>query len=466
MKAPTLDELVTLPEPLALHRRLDSTNYRIFRWLLVIVALCTLGGIAASVELHDTWGLILYPLDLLFCAALFVLRDRAGFIRNFRQILLVFLCVEILVLKYAAGHADEASTPFFIMASFVLLAFRLRVVEHLMLYGFLWVVGVFPLSWVGLGTKMPSAADDVVPFSVVFSICLVVTLVLTQVHRRRFLAVWRQESSRHRERLRMREEIEYARKIQLSMLPQGAPEIDWLDLAAASLPATEVGGDYYDYFRLSPAQLALLLGDVSGHGLASGLLLSGVRSCLYLLEQDLVSPIPVFEKLNHMVRRTTERRTYMTLLCAVIDSEAGTLTVTSAGHPPVLRYDSQGRCFDEIGQGAPPLGTFLQADYMEERQTVASGDLLVFYTDGLVEARNAQGQDYGDARLRRAVARAADSRTAREVRDSILGDLANFKGDEEQADDITVVVVRLRWPARADFPATAAPGENNAPPPP
>ncbi|HEV7787006.1 MAG TPA: PP2C family protein-serine/threonine phosphatase, partial [Thermoanaerobaculia bacterium] len=295
-------------------------------------------------------------------------------------------------------------------------------------------------------------------------ICLAVTLVLTQVHRRRFLGVWRKESSRHRERLRMREEIEYARKIQLSMLPQGAPEIDWLDLAAASLPATEVGGDYYDYFRLSPTQLALVLGDVSGHGLASGLLLSGVRSCLYLLEQDLVSPIRVFEKLNHRVRRTTERRTYMTLLCAVLDSEAGTLTVTSAGHPPVLRYDPRGRCFDEIGRGAPPLGTFLQADYTEERLPVAAGDLLVFYTDGLVEARNAQGQDYGDARLQRAVARAATgSRTAREVRDSILSDLSNFRGDEEQADDITVVVVRLRWPER---PAQATGEENSAPPPP
>ncbi len=465
MKAPTLDELVTLPEPLALQRQLDSTNYRVFRWLLVIVALCTLGGIAASAELHDVWGLILYPIDLLFCAALFVLRDRDVFTRNFRQILLTFLCVEILVLKYASGHADEAGTPFFIMTSLVLLAFRLRVVEHILLYGYSWVIAVFPLSWVGLGrAKVPSAADDFIPFSVVFSLCLAVTLVLTQVHRRRFLGVWRKESSRHRERLRMREEIEYARKIQLSMLPQGAPEIDWLDLAAASLPATEVGGDYYDYFRLSPTQLALVLGDVSGHGLASGLLLSGVRSCLYLLEQDLVSPISVFEKLNHMVRRTTERRTYMTLLCAVIDSEARTLTVTSAGHPPVLRYDSQGRCFDEIGQGAPPLGTFLQADYLEERQTVAAGDLLVFYTDGLVEARNRQGQDYGDARLRRAVARAADSRTAREVRDSILGDLSNFKGDEEQADDITVVVVRLRWPAPVDIPAT--PEENNVPPSP
>lgn len=464
MKAPSLDELITVPEPLALHRQLDASNYRTFRWLLVVVALCSLAGIGASVDFRDVWGLILYPLNLLFCAALFVLRDRDAFFRNFRQILLGFLCVEILVLKYVAGHSTEAVTPIFIMTSFLLLAFRLRVVEHIMLYGFLWLVGVFPLSWVGVALPAKPPVDtDIIPFTAVFSSCLVVTLALTQIHRRRFLAVWRRESSRQRERLRMREEIEYARKIQLSMLPQGAPEIDWLDLAAASLPATEVGGDYYDYFRLAPTQLALVLGDVSGHGLASGLLLSGVRSCLYLLEQDLSSPISVFEKLNHMVRRTTERRTYMTLLCAVLDSEARTLTVTSAGHPPVLRYDSQGRCFDEIGQGAPPLGTFLQADYTEERLPVSAGDLLVFYTDGLVEARNAQGQDYGDARLRRAVARAADSRTAREVRDSILGDLSNFKGDEEQADDITVVVVRLRWPAG---PAPGIVDENSVAPSP
>ena len=464
MKAPSLDELITVPEPLALHRQLDAINYRTFRWLLVVVAMCTLGGIAASADLHDAWGLVLYPVDLLFCAALFVLRDRDAFTRNFRQILLLFLCVQILVLKYAAGHTADAETPLFIMTSFLLVAFRLRVVEHVMLYGFLWLVAVFPLRWVGLARPVTSqAGSDIIPFSFVFGICLVVSIVLTQVGRRRFLAVWRKESSRHRERLRMREEIEYARKIQLSMLPQGAPEIDWLDLAAASLPATEVGGDYYDYFRLAPTKLALVLGDVSGHGLASGLLLSGVRSCLYLLEKDLGNPIPVFEKLNHMVRRTTERRTYMTLLCAVLDSEAHTLTVTSAGHPPVLRYDSQGRRFDEIGRGAPPLGTFLGADYTEERLAVAAGDLLVFYTDGLVEARNAQGQDYGDARLQRAVARAVDSRTAREVRDSILGDLSNFKGDEEQADDITVVVVRLRWPAR---PAAASGDENSVAPPP
>jgi sigma-B regulation protein RsbU (phosphoserine phosphatase) len=242
----------------------------------------------------------------------------------------------------------------------------------------------------------------------------------------------------------MREEIDYARKIQLSMLPQAPPGVEWLDLAAASLPATEVGGDYYEYFQLGPSRLVLVIGDVAGHGLASGLLLSGVRSCLYLLEEELASPAPVFERLNHMVRRTTDKRTYVTLLCAVLDRAAERLEIVSAGHPPMLCFDSKSRQFREVGDGAPPLGTFLQASYEPVHTPLSSGDLLVFYTDGLVEARNVHGQEYGDARLRKALARAADSRTAREIRDAVLGDLSNFKGDHEQLDDITLVVVRVR----------------------
>src|SRR5258708_21328967 len=194
----------------------------------------------------------------------------------------------------------------------LLMAFRLRLLEHLVLYGVFWVAEA--LSWgptglvvgggaaaaagtaaggVAAGGTAASAAGDhglAVGWTVAVAGCLVLSGVLTQLDKRRFLAVWRREHARSRERLRMREEIEYARKIQLSMLPQAPPDIGWLDLSAASLPATEVGGDYYDTFRLAPSRLVLVIADVSGHGLASGLLLSGVRSCLYLLEADLASP--------------------------------------------------------------------------------------------------------------------------------------------------------------------------------
>ena len=442
MKAPTLDELVLLPEPLALQRHFDAKNYRVFRYLLILVVILSISGIAASAERRDPYGLTIYIADILLCAVLFFLRRQEVFVRNFRQILLVYLFVQIVVLKYATAPLGRGDFGPFIAVAFVLLIFRLRLSEHLMLFAAFWAAAVFPLSWLGVQQKV--VEGGVIGVSVVAIVCLFAAVGFTQLDRRRFLAVWRKEHFRNRERLRMREEIEYARKIQLSMLPQGGPEVDWLDLAAASLPATEVGGDYYEYFQPSDTQMIMVIGDVAGHGLASGLLLSGVRSCLYLLEEDLASPVKVMERLNHMVRRTTDKRTYVTLLCAVLDRGENLLTVVSAGHPPVLHYDPRSGSFDEVGDGAPPLGTFLETGYQTVRHPLAAGDLLLFYTDGLVEARNARGEDYGDARLQRAVARAAGSRTAREVRDAILGDLANFKGDQEQADDMTLVVVRLR----------------------
>ena len=443
MKAPTLDELVLLPEPLALQRHFDAKSYRVFRWLLLLVLALDLGGIAASVDRNDAFGGAFYLLDLLLGATLFALRRREVFARNFRQILLGYLFFQILALKVASAQDPGHLSPFFVTA-FVLLVFRLRFYEHLMLYASFWVAAVFPLAWIGV--RQPAAPDqgEIIAISVTCLLCLALAVGLSQLERKRFLAVWRKEYARNRERLRMREEIEYARKIQLSMLPQGAPDVDWLDLAAASLPATEVGGDYYEYFPLGGSRLAVVIGDVAGHGLASGLLLSGVRSCLYLLEEDLASPVQVLERLNHMVRRTTDKRTYMTLLCAVLDRGEDVLTVASAGHPPVLHYDPRSSRFDEAGEGAPPLGTSLDATYQTVRRSLAAGDLLVFYTDGLLEARNVHDQEYGEARLQRAVARAAGSRTAREVRDAILGDLSNFKGDQEQADDLTLVVARLR----------------------
>jgi serine phosphatase RsbU (regulator of sigma subunit) len=316
--------------------------------------------------------------------------------------------------------------------------------EHLVLFGAAWITALLPSAWVGLPAEGdPISAEDVTALSVMTAVFLGLAALLTQLEKRRFLTVWRREHARSRERLRMREEIEYARKIQLSMLPQAPPEMGWIELAGASLPATEVGGDYYDYFGLSPSRLAVVIGDVAGHGLASGLLLSGVRSCLYLMEEDLGSPGAVLDRLNLMVRRTTDRRTYVTLLCAVLDREAGTLTLATAGHPPLLVYRAGTGSFEEMGRGAPPLGTFLQARYEEERRPLAPGDLLVFYTDGLIEARN-DGREYGQERLQRTLARAANARSAREVRDALLGDLSNFRGDAEQADDITLVVARIK----------------------
>jgi serine phosphatase RsbU (regulator of sigma subunit) len=450
MKAPNIDELVVLPEALAIQRHFDAKNYRSFRWLLGWNLFAMLPGIVASLSKGWFVSLGFYLAGLLVTMALVALRQTHFFETWFRQVLLAYLFLCVLLLKVLSLHADDSGgrLPGFFFAAFLFLVFRLRFTEKLMLYGSLWVAAILPLNAQGWpsGAAFP-ALGEVAALTTTIGVCLVISFVLSQLEKRRFLTVWRREHSRARERERMREEIDTARRIQLSMLPQALPsDLRWLDVAAASLPATEVGGDYYDYFRLAPHQIALVIGDVAGHGLASGLLLSGVRSCLYLLERELAAPVEVLQRLNPMVRRTTDRRTYVTLLCAVLekDGTGGQLTVASAGHPPALRWCASTRQLDTVGEGAPPLGTFLDAHYQAVSRPLHPGDLLIFYTDGLLEARNAAGVEYGEARLQRSVTRQAGAASSREVRDAILGDLSNFKGDVEQIDDITVVVVRMR----------------------
>lgn len=446
MKAPTLDELVLLPESLAVQRNYDAKNYRVFRWLLVLSLMMLLVGIVEALHKHWAVTLAFYIVELVFTLAIFGARHTQLVQTWFRQVLICWLVFSTVVIKAVSLSADSDNRfgPFF-MAALALIVFRLRLSEQIVLYGANWLAAVLPLDENGsFATAALPETGLMVGLSIMTVICLTIAFVLTHFEKRRFLAVWRREHARARERERMKEEIDTARRIQLSMLPQGSPDLGWIEIAAASLPATEVGGDYYDYFRLSPSQLVLVVGDVAGHGLASGLLLSGVRSCLYLLEKDLSSPIEVLDRLNHMVRRTTDRRTYMTLLYAVLDRTAeGThLRLATAGHPPALHF-ARGRV-EPLGNGALPLGTRLDAHYELVSRPLLPRDLLILYTDGLVESRNAQGQEYGEARLQRAITRVGEKGSVREIRDAVLGDLANFKGDTEQADDITLVVARLR----------------------
>ena len=220
------------------------------------------------------------------------------------------------------------------------------------------------------------------------------------------------------------------------------PELRGLDIASVSLPATEVGGDYFEYFPDGDRGLSLIVADVAGHGVASGLLLSGIRSCLYLLHPDRPAPLDAVERLNRMVRRTTDRRMFITFLYADIDVDAGMVRLVSAGHPPMLHVTPEGRV-SEIGAPAPPLGTNLECRYSEVEQPLNSGDILLFYTDGVTETVNRQGDLYGEERLVKRLRHVASKTSAREVRESLLSDVWTFKGDVEQHDDITMVVLMI-----------------------
>ena len=241
----------------------------------------------------------------------------------------------------------------------------------------------------------------------------------------------------------MRDELNSAREMQLSMLPRHDPDMDWLDFSGVSLPASEVGGDYFEHFRVSDSVLAVVIGDVAGHGMASGLVLSGVRSGLYLLRENLTSPVEVLERLNRLVRETAPRRMVVTVQIAVLNAETRLLTVANAGHPPLVRLDSTTGKAEVLGSSGLPLGTQLEPEFTLVEKPLEPGDVLAFHTDGVLEVSDLHEESFGEDRLRREVARTGRRSSARQIRDSILNEISRFKGDVRQADDLTLVVARF-----------------------
>jgi sigma-B regulation protein RsbU (phosphoserine phosphatase) len=241
----------------------------------------------------------------------------------------------------------------------------------------------------------------------------------------------------------MRGELDDARKIQLSMLPNATPNLAWLDLASASLPATEVGGDYFDYVSLDQERLAIVVGDVAGHGMASGLVLAAIRGGLHLLSEELATPQTALLRLDRMVQEIAPGRMYVTLQISVLDHSTDEITVVSAGHPPALHYQASEDAVYELGTPATPLGTRLESRLREDRGTFGPGDVLLFYSDGLLEAMNARGDHFGSQRIIDALRLSATGHSAAEIRSAVINAVNRFKGDIELEDDLTLVVAKI-----------------------
>ena len=257
--------------------------------------------------------------------------------------------------------------------------------------------------------------------------------------RRRIVAEWSERHAQAVEQLRMRDELQLAREMQLSMLPEAPPALPWLDVAAVSLPATEVGGDYYDYFRVGD-RLALVCGDVAGHGLASGIVLTALRSGFTLLRESLADPAAVLMRLHDLVEQTSRRRMLATAAVLVVDPATRRARIASAGHPPVMvRSNGSVRSIELFG---PPLGVRLPVQIAQTEIAVSSGDVFVMHSDGVYETANAAGDLYGLDRLAALIGRADGS--ADDVLRAIVDDLGAFRGSALQDDDVTIVVAIAR----------------------
>jgi predicted ester cyclase len=249
---------------------------------------------------------------------------------------------------------------------------------------------------------------------------------------------WRFRAAEARERERIEQELRVARRIQQSLLPEGIPELEGWRIAAYYGPAREVGGDFYDFLELEDGRLGLVVGDATGHGMPAALVMATTRGMLRAVVQSLQSPGEVLARVNEALVADIPPSTFVTCFYGVLDPKDGHLSYANAGHNlPCRRHDGDA---EELRARGMPLGLIPGMRYEQKETLLASGDSTLFYSDGLVEAHDPQGEMFGFPRLRELVAGHGEERS---LGDFLLKQLYSFVGEDwEQEDDITLVTLR------------------------
>jgi serine phosphatase RsbU (regulator of sigma subunit)/predicted ester cyclase len=248
-----------------------------------------------------------------------------------------------------------------------------------------------------------------------------------------------------RERERIEQELRVARRIQHASLPEEVPQLEGWQISPLYRPAREVGGDFYDFHPLSEGRLGLVVGDATGKGVPAALVMSTTCGMLQLAAQGLDSSSPgeVLVRVNEALLARIPTNMFVTCFYAILDPNSGTLRYANAGHDPphVRRSDDNA---EELRARGMPLGLMPGMEYEEEVASLREGESVLFYSDGLVEAHDPEGQMFGFPRLRALVAKHGEERSLGEY---LLEELYSFVGEGwKQEDDITLLTLRCSVP--------------------
>jgi serine phosphatase RsbU (regulator of sigma subunit) len=256
----------------------------------------------------------------------------------------------------------------------------------------------------------------------------------------------------------VRDELEVARELQRQLLPRVAPALAGWEVAHSYRTANAVGGDYYTFRELPDGRVAVVGGDASGHGIAAGLIMVIAHSTLRLATDQDPRPEAVVPLVNKAIASAGGRRAFFTMFYGLLEPASGRLDFVCAGHPfPLLRH-ADGEVV-ELGRGGLPLGIRRQLDLAPETVTLAPGDLLLIYSDGIPESvRRSSGETFGFERLRHLVALGG---SAGEAHDRVVGAFDAFLSGEPQSDDISLVAL-----SRAGAPTDSRADPPPPPPPP
>ncbi|HIM52084.1 MAG TPA: HAMP domain-containing protein [Acidobacteria bacterium] len=256
-----------------------------------------------------------------------------------------------------------------------------------------------------------------------------------------------------KEKRRLKEELRIARDIQMSLLPSGPITFPGLAMTAMCRPASEVGGDYYDFMPLGEHRLGVLVADVSGKGTSAAFYMAELKGLILSLSQIYQSPKRLLLEVNRILSANLlDNRTFITMLYAVLDLEARTMTYVRAGHTPLIYVPADGHAPGRSQVLMPDglvVGLHLEgieekfAELLEEQTLpIDEGDLFAFFTDGITEAMNEESDLFGEERLSRLLEEHAHL-PSDELREQILGDVEAFVGGADQHDDMTIVLLRI-----------------------
>ena len=242
------------------------------------------------------------------------------------------------------------------------------------------------------------------------------------------------------EKRRMDRELRVAGTIQEQLLPERAPQIEGFDIAAASVPCSQVGGDFYDFIPLRDQRTVLVIADVAGKGVPGALLMASARAGLRAHLESVTEPHEVVRRLNLNLCHDARSGQFVSLFCAVLDEERRILSYTNAGHNPPLVV--RGGELLRLEEGGLVLGADDEETYEEGSLSLQPGDVVVFYTDGVTEALNAEDEIFGTVRLLEVV-RGWAGTDAETIISRIRRSIREFTRATPQSDDITLVVLRV-----------------------
>ncbi|MFQ5641466.1 MAG: PP2C family protein-serine/threonine phosphatase, partial [bacterium] len=248
------------------------------------------------------------------------------------------------------------------------------------------------------------------------------------------------------EKERFLKELEIARTVQLNFLPREVPKIPHLDIASICRPAMEVGGDYYDFIRNGRDSLGIVLGDVSGKGVSAAFYMTMVKGIVKTLTKSIIAPKKILTEMNAIFYENAPNQVFISMVYGLFDTKNLKLTFARAGHNPIIVHKNSIASPQLLQSNGLAIGLdkgqIFTSTIEEQSVPIEVGDVFVFFTDGITESMDKNGDEFGEERLRQVVSASA-SHSAQTILDNITEDVKHFCRKTDQHDDFTMVVVKV-----------------------